>query len=231
MLKFQNSKLTGFTLAEVLITLAIIGVVAALTMPAVVNSYRRLTTEVKLKKFYSIFTDAIRRSEIDNGPSLEWTYNELSSYGSVADIAKDKNYGLDFFQKYLAPYLKHVEVVNTTYDEESGSIINEFPYVVLADGSVIYINRGACIDFYYDTNGEKAPNEFGVDRFNYMICTERNIASYTDGRVSNFFPYGVNWCTSIARCRSLCISEGKRCTAYLEKLDWKIPKDYPHKLR
>jgi prepilin-type N-terminal cleavage/methylation domain-containing protein len=43
----------GFTLAEVLITLAVIGVVAALTIPTVVRNYQKTQTVTKLKKTYS----------------------------------------------------------------------------------------------------------------------------------------------------------------------------------
>lgn len=41
---------TAFTLAEVLITLGIIGVVAALTLPSLIQSYREKETVAKLKK-------------------------------------------------------------------------------------------------------------------------------------------------------------------------------------
>ncbi len=49
---------SGFTLAEVLITLGIIGVVAALTMPSVINNYKEKETIAKLKKTYSVLSQA-----------------------------------------------------------------------------------------------------------------------------------------------------------------------------
>ena len=42
----------GFTLAEVLITLGIIGVVAALTLPSIVAHQRKVEDSSRLKKFY-----------------------------------------------------------------------------------------------------------------------------------------------------------------------------------
>lgn len=46
--------LLAFTLAEVLITLGIIGVVAAMTLPTLINNYRKQETIAKLKKVYSV---------------------------------------------------------------------------------------------------------------------------------------------------------------------------------
>ena len=52
--KFGNHKnRRAFTLAEVLITLGVIGVVAAMTMPAVIKNYKKHVTETKLKSAYS----------------------------------------------------------------------------------------------------------------------------------------------------------------------------------
>ena len=63
----RGLKRAAFTLAEVLITLAIIGVVAALTIPSVIQNYTYRMTESKLAKFYSLMNQAILMSKIDNG--------------------------------------------------------------------------------------------------------------------------------------------------------------------
>ena len=60
----------GFTLAEVLITLGIIGVVAAMTLPSVINKYRRNVVETRLAKFYSIMNQALARSKSEKGELL-----------------------------------------------------------------------------------------------------------------------------------------------------------------
>ena len=62
-------KKQAFTSAEVLITLGIIGVVAALTMPTLIHNYRKSVVENKLKSEYSLIFNAIRMAEAKNGTS------------------------------------------------------------------------------------------------------------------------------------------------------------------
>lgn len=57
---------TGFTLAEVLITLSIIGIIAAIVMPSVISSYQYKTVGVKLSKFMSTTEDASRAYVVQN---------------------------------------------------------------------------------------------------------------------------------------------------------------------
>lgn len=52
-------KISGFTLAEVLITLGIIGVVAALTLPVVVTKIAKRDATARLKKFNSMMYQVI----------------------------------------------------------------------------------------------------------------------------------------------------------------------------
>lgn len=57
----------GFTLAEVLITLGIIGVVAALTMPMLISEYQKQVTVTQLKKSYSVWSQAFQNILADEG--------------------------------------------------------------------------------------------------------------------------------------------------------------------
>ena len=57
----------GFTLAETLITLGIIGVVAALTLPTLIQQHNKKVVETRLMKFYSSINQAVKMAEVDYG--------------------------------------------------------------------------------------------------------------------------------------------------------------------
>lgn len=88
---FTGQRKCAFTLAEVLITLGIIGVVAAMTLPALINNYKKAQTVSQLKASYSILSQAIKLSEVTNGEVKYWNFN----------LSPEQ-----FFEKYLKGYLK-----------------------------------------------------------------------------------------------------------------------------
>ena len=93
--------LAGFTLAETLITLGIIGVVAALVMPAQITKYQKNTTVEKLKKVMSELNPAMKISQTANGDYSEWT-------------KPDSNFTYDdFSNQYLIPYMKVSKICST----------------------------------------------------------------------------------------------------------------------
>ena len=76
----------AFTLAEVLITLGIIGVVAAITIPTLVQNYRQHVVETRLQKFYTTFNQAITMAEAQYGDKKEWYWD-----ASGVELDKDGN--------------------------------------------------------------------------------------------------------------------------------------------
>ncbi len=64
---YKNKK--AFTLAEVLITLGIIGVVAAMTLPALISLYQKKIVETRLEHTYSLISQALKMAEADYGDS------------------------------------------------------------------------------------------------------------------------------------------------------------------
>src|SRR5574344_915991 len=98
----QLGKFLAFTLAEVLITLGIIGVVAALTIPTLMQKTEERETVSKLKKVYSTLQNAYSRAINDEG--------ELSDWGTITDTAA----GSDLVLQKFVPYLNVLKNCGTT---------------------------------------------------------------------------------------------------------------------
>ena len=98
----------AFTLAEVLITLGVIGVVAAITIPGLITSYNKKITETRLAKFYSVFNQAIRLSVAENGDVDTWDDYWSASGNTYKDgQAQDNETGVEgAFELYLKPYMQ-----------------------------------------------------------------------------------------------------------------------------
>ena len=79
-------KLKAFTLAEVLITLMIIGIVAALTIPSVISNYQQQEFKTGLKKAVSVLNEAIQMNITQEGETPyenEDLFNYLKKHMSV----------------------------------------------------------------------------------------------------------------------------------------------------
>ena len=200
-------------MAEVLITLGIIGVVAALTMPALIANNKKSEISAKLKKFNTTMAQCVLLSEQDNGPAEEW-----SSPGEYDTFDLDK-----FFKTYFAPYLKYS---NTELKTDNGA---KRYYVYLLDGGYFYFMKGNCVDIVYDVNGYKKPNAHGRDTFRFLLCGSKS-PEWCDGR--HFCPmYSTSAYTREEKIRD-CIKgdRGSGCTGLLEYDGWEFKKDYPIRL-
>lgn len=62
-----NAKV-GFTLAEILITLGIIGVVAAMTIPALMENIRDVRYRSQFFKSYALIQQTLKKMEADDIP-------------------------------------------------------------------------------------------------------------------------------------------------------------------
>ncbi len=215
----------AFTLAEVLITLAIIGVVAALTIPIVVKNYQKTQTVTKLKKAYSIISQAYNNSQAENG--MYQTWDKASDLGAT-----------EYFNRYWKPYLKAQKICSTysdcgyknstpwTYANGNPDGINVVSpgartTFLTPDGILFVIfaiggSEGATVDYIYvDLNGAKGPNVWGRDSFAF---------TRTDKGVM-FYCYN----NSVASIKSNCSKTGHGgcCAARLAHDGWEIKDDYP----
>jgi len=173
-----TSKKAAFTLAEVLITLAIIGVVAAMTIPTLISDYQEKVTVTKLKKMYYTLSNAYRMYTAENGAiQAEWT----------AEGAKKV---FDAFK----PYLKISKECGTSHEgciiEGSYNRLNSdrtdlnyggvdtYYKARLSDGAALIFrgiddtSAGVQAFVYYDINAEDGPNRWGHDLFEFNVMGE-----------------------------------------------------------
>ena len=199
----------AFTLAEVLITLGIIGVVAALTIPTLVNNYRKKQFETGLKKEYSVLLQALDMYKQDNETPLK---------------REDCTQARNTFKLALQPYLKILmdcgdnssgkclkltsETNNPTYKTYSGRPAREYLFddgqLILNDGSHLLFENpggGSAVYVSIDVNGyKKLPNKWGEDVFTFQLMNDgkllpmgaegtsfRNTATYCSKTSSNRF--------------------------------------------
>lgn len=171
-------KKAAFTLAEVLITLGIIGVVAAMTMPSLIQNYQEKATVTKLKKCYSLVSQAYVSILNDEG-------------GSDTLQAGDD---LEMMEKF-GKYLKYQKTCgrnkgcfpNVTYKSVTGNGYSKWEddttdrsRAILTDGTLIMFNKMRVgegnylyAQIYVDINGFKGPNQLGKDFFYFYINPEK----------------------------------------------------------
>ena len=167
----------AFTLAEVLITLGIIGVVAAITLPTLIQNHQKRSLEVATQKFYSTMSQAVKKYMADEGvddlrntPLASDNYEEDGSPEAIASI-----------RNFVTKYLKVVEECDheanncfaPVYKNWDGSAPDRNFTTranrggrrdyVLADGAVIRIGYSSPIELFVDVNGKKGPNRVGYD--------------------------------------------------------------------
>ena len=203
----------AFTLAEVLITLGIIGIVAAMTLPSIIQKQNQKEATSRLKKFYSVMSQAIMLSEVDNGPVQYWDKSEMirDEDGSYNSAENDKIIEA-FYDKYLAKYLK---ITSRGYLREDSRF--RF-YTKFPDGSMAWYGNGSCIDIIYDYNGGKNPNLLGYDRFSFLLCKDRKPV---------FAGFNLNVAKeSRTEAIETCKTKPQTCTGILQLDNWEFKPDY-----
>lgn len=163
----------GFTLAEVLITLMIIGVIAGMTIPALRKDAMNRTTVTNLKKIYS---------ELNQATSLAMTNNMTNKfYKTDCWGSKDK-----FYDNFVYKYLNVIKTCENGSQKDCWG--DDWDW---ADDKIFLLNSGIAVSFtdigsnpnsyvygmriLVDTNGPKSPNRAGSDRFALNITGEGEV--------------------------------------------------------
>lgn len=225
----KNYKTHAFTLAEVLITLGVIGVVAAMTIPTLMGNIQDKENRTAFKKVYTNISQVVQQTAFENGGGID------GQYGNSENL----------FRNFFLPYFKSVK---TCDDGDSscwtcnGARKDDYllngasvttagmgwwyknrPVVVLADGAMLLTSQNTtdctgtdmsmvapfantlCGDFLVDVNGCKAPNAWGRDIFD--IYVQKN-------KVFPMGPTSINN-SSVACSKTASWIPGYNCAEYV----------------
>ncbi len=224
----NNTAHLAFTLAEVLITLGIIGVVAAITLPALINRTQSKELEAQFKKAYTELNQVARLFQNDYGISVSEYTGGNTSINTV---------------KLLLKYFKGVQVFDdSTFNskDEEGNVKSIRYNIYTMNGTKL--KMGPCDDtgFYselggriysfvgdtvkkgddgpvvcVDINGTKGPNKYGYDIHIFYFTTDgfvfpmgqphRDTSENThiaDHSSKNFFVSGKEYCKSTSNIKN-----------------------------
>lgn len=231
----------GYTLAEVLITIGIIGVIASLTIPNIVNNHLEKRRIVQLKKAYNTISRAFDMAIAENGTVDNWCARPVNWDECSVDITNK-----------ILPYMQKVKLCKgdaqwnskycfaTSYKNLEGGIaglwLNKEKLFRTSDG-VSFNIRADCCDMFsqywcigttngymnncgsvnVDINGPDGPNVAGKDYFYFSI------------RKDKILPLGIQQDTHYLRSFSnRCLNFGDACAGwviYNENMDYLHCKD------
>ncbi len=200
-------KTLAFTVAEILLAMSIVGVVAAMTIPTLHYNKTKKEYSVKLKNFYSRMQNAVEDMQIDQG--------------SFKDMKKPTNGTMkNWYMNNIDPYMGHqYERGNTVYFKDGSSLE--------------LLGIGGCLDVKYDINGSKSPNRWGYDIHRFLYCFDKAEREAWFGNTETFFgPYGAGLISKDTTRQAMidkCKSTPDYCSRLLQVDNWEFKQDYPFK--
>ena len=188
-------KKQAFTLAEVLITLVVIGVVSALTVPSINNALHKYQYISALKKNYSVFSNLFNKTKFDYNDYLDWNHADsnqnaiFENYLNMKvylNVIRECNNKKGCWSKDIttAPNGKD-KAISASEVGIGGNIVT----FTLSDGTNVNLDYWSAADIttnfgvsqnlfpstlsiFVDVNGDKRPNKLGQDVFAFILTKE-----------------------------------------------------------
>lgn len=237
----------GFTLAEVLITLGIIGVVAAITIPILLNSYQKVQYVTTLKKAYAQFNEVISQVAAENNCPGDLVCTKLftaTNQNLGEEIVKHykvlKNCQLNTGQGCMPTSVKpNIDGSGTPLNYDDGSFWETsggYSFITI-DGVSIMVSGGdsdcswdnsthrtgnltqTCKEVIFDITGPtKGPNIGGRDVFTYWLSNGKGPLLYPLGGADDS---NSGWWTN-GYCWPGDVLSGEYCAARIMEEGWKM---------
>ena len=244
----------AFTLAEVLITLGIIGVVVALTIPIIATKYRKYVLLNKIEHTYTLLNNTLERAKVDYGTDInQWEISE----GTKLDRSTF------FVENYMLPYLNVLQYCGSDYTKqgcfEHAKFLKEGVTTIsptnsylgtsfiLNNGTYVYLEVGRGndsepedikrIQILFDVDGpDKGKNTYGYDVFRIELGgDDSTVSSLRDLADKNkFLPYlytpkkPCDYYISTVNhgCNKDSVYGGSMCLAYIFCNGWDFGDKY-----
>ena len=171
---YSPYKKAAFTLAEVLVTLGIIGVVSAMTVPTLMQNHQRKVYVTQLHKVYNTLSQGLLNFQNDRN-AVNLKEAGLVSFGFT-------NFFKTYFNVVQGCGEDAVPCFAEAYKKISGNNTDftcQGDCVALADGTAIGVTNSTGlsdrIQFVVDINGAAGPNIFGRDAFSLFLYTNNGV--------------------------------------------------------
>ena len=228
--KTRNDRL-GFTLAEVLVTLGIIGVVSAMTVPTLMQNYQKKSYVVQLHKVYNEIQQASLQYQTDRNAinlkeagliSQENVSNWIRNYFKVI-----QDCGQDISPCFPISVYKKIDGSTYKFYDSPQENSNSF---VLASGTSILVevvnlpSSQIAISFAIDINGKQGPNIVGRDFFNMYLYNNNVIDDYDITNVNTTAPLDkdIRESNFIKACSSSASNLGHGCLGKILNDNWEM---------
>lgn len=192
----------AFSLAEILIVLAIIGIVAAMTIPTLINKIQDQENKVRFKKAYAEATQAWRLAIADNpgeftsrgGWSCTWSDGTSADYNAF----DNRIYALKSKMKVIKTCINEHGCWSENYETYSNILGNTYAGALSPYSYSWITTDGMCwsapfkgldeAHLLVDTNCEKKPNKIGQDIFSMLLGKDGVIYFAIDDTSTNGKP-------------------------------------------
>lgn len=217
----------AMTTAELMIAMTIIGAIAILVLPSIIENYQKRIYLTKLKKTYTALSSAVEQACNDSDVS----YFKMTSYAANYNFYKAQ----EFLLKYMnvkntsSGFVDNYKIIHdreetnaetgekVTIQERQSGVSNGYAKVMLNDGQALAMLCEKASDNCYiflDVNGKEDPNMEGRDMFSFRIEQSTN-------KISDYA--GSDKCTSgSATIGPINIGNGGGCLAKIIEDNWNM---------
>lgn len=244
----DSPRYTAFTLAEILIVLGIVGVIAEMTIPTLMHNVEEQTTVIKLKESYSQFNQALLNlTEESNCVSdlmctgvFDGTGNNNTDTQNIGDaitkyLKTSKNCRMSINEGCGSNVIITIDKSDKTLDTANDSSGGLYRFIAMDGTSYIIMSHAncatnwsnnitghmkqVCAQIWIDVNGpQKGPSVLGKDVFKFFITNGKGALLYPVGGIDDG---AYLWWKSSNGC-SLANPKGSQCAGRIIENGWKI---------